>query len=57
MTNANECLFMFQTKFGGHGFSHILENVVPMMKIRGLTDETINKILATNPQGAMTFKK
>ncbi|XP_043197477.1 phosphotriesterase-related protein-like [Amphibalanus amphitrite] len=45
------------TKFGGHGFSHILENVVPMMKVRGLTEETINKILSTNPQAAMTFKK
>lgn len=25
-------VFFFQMKFGGHGFSHILMNVIPMMK-------------------------
>ena len=59
MINENNYVmfYLFQTKFGGHGFSHILENVVPMMQVRGFTDEVINKIMATNPQAAMTYHK
>ncbi|XP_037086379.1 phosphotriesterase-related protein-like [Pollicipes pollicipes] len=45
------------TRFGGHGFSHILDNVVPMMKTRGFSEETINKILVGNPQQAITFQR
>jgi len=43
------------TKFGGHGFSHILENIVPKMINRGISSETIHKILVTNPSEWLTF--
>ncbi|XP_035683857.1 phosphotriesterase-related protein-like [Branchiostoma floridae] len=36
--------------YGGHGYSHILLNVVPMMLNRGISQEDINKILVENPK-------
>ncbi|CAL8089473.1 unnamed protein product [Orchesella dallaii] len=36
--------------FGGHGFAHFLQNVVPKMKVRGFTEEEINAITSENPK-------
>ncbi|CAH0389406.1 unnamed protein product [Bemisia tabaci] len=36
--------------FGGHGYAHILNNVVPKMKIRGISQEMIDNILMENPK-------
>jgi len=36
--------------FGGHGFGHILQNVVPRMKTRGFSEEDLNTILIKNPR-------
>jgi len=44
------------TKFGGHGYSHILENIVPKMISRGISAETVHKILVTNPSEWLTFQ-
>ena len=49
-------LFILQEKYGGHGFSHILDNVVPKMLARGLSQSSIDKILIHNPRTWMTFK-
>ncbi|XP_070556110.1 N-acetyltaurine hydrolase-like [Ptychodera flava] len=43
-------------KFGGHGYSHILLSVVPKMLKRGISQETIDKILIDNPKRWLTFK-
>ncbi|XP_007671323.1 phosphotriesterase-related protein [Ornithorhynchus anatinus] len=43
-------------KYGGHGYSHILANVVPKMRIRGVTENTLEKILVENPKRWLTFK-
>ncbi|XP_078605422.1 N-acetyltaurine hydrolase-like [Branchiostoma floridae x Branchiostoma japonicum] len=42
--------------YGGHGYSHILLNVVPMMLDRGISQEDINKILVENPKQWLVFK-
>ncbi|CAL1580271.1 unnamed protein product [Knipowitschia caucasica] len=44
------------TKFGGHGYSHILQNIVPKMLIRGFTQHQVDKILIHNPKHWLTFK-
>lgn len=44
-------------KFGGHGFSHIIANVLPKMKRRGFSDNDIKKILIDNPKKWLTFLK
>ncbi|XP_054551081.1 phosphotriesterase-related protein isoform X1 [Talpa occidentalis] len=43
-------------KYGGHGYSHILTNIVPKMLLRGITENAIDKILIENPQRWLTFK-
>jgi len=43
------------TAFGGHGYGHIFENVVPMMRRRGFSEAEIDAILVGNPQRLLTF--
>jgi phosphotriesterase-related protein len=43
------------TKFGGHGYGHIFENVVPMMRRRGFSDDEIDTILVKTPRRLLTF--
>uniref|UniRef100_F6Y8J3 N-acetyltaurine hydrolase n=1 Tax=Monodelphis domestica TaxID=13616 RepID=F6Y8J3_MONDO len=43
-------------KYGGHGYSHILNNIVPKMLIRGISKNAIGKILVENPKQWLTFK-
>ncbi|XP_051658587.1 phosphotriesterase-related protein isoform X3 [Manacus candei] len=43
-------------KYGGHGYSHIFENIVPKMLIRGISQDKIDKILLANPKRWLTFK-
>ncbi|KAL6468246.1 hypothetical protein MHYP_G00239230 [Metynnis hypsauchen] len=44
------------TKYGGHGYSHILKNIVPKMLSRGITQNQVDKILIDNPKKWLTFK-
>ncbi|CAH1252848.1 PTER [Branchiostoma lanceolatum] len=42
--------------YGGHGYSHILLNVVPMMLARGISQDQVDKMLIHNPRNWLTFK-
>uniref|UniRef100_W5L087 N-acetyltaurine hydrolase n=1 Tax=Astyanax mexicanus TaxID=7994 RepID=W5L087_ASTMX len=44
------------TKYGGHGYSHILNNIVPKMLTRGITQTQVDKILIHNPKAFLAFK-
>ncbi|XP_063075768.1 phosphotriesterase-related protein [Engraulis encrasicolus] len=44
------------TKYGGHGYSHILKNIVPKMLSRGISQNQVDKILIDNPKHWLTFK-
>ncbi|KAM3865685.1 N-acetyltaurine hydrolase isoform 2-T2 [Diretmus argenteus] len=44
------------TKYGGHGYSHILKNIVPKMLTRGISQTQVDKILIENPKRWLTFK-
>jgi phosphotriesterase-related protein len=43
------------TKYGGDGYDHILKNVVPVMRRKGMPDSDIEAILVTNPARIMAF--
>jgi phosphotriesterase-related protein len=43
------------TRYGGHGYKHILENIVPRMKHWGITEEQVQTILVENPRRVLTF--
>ncbi|XP_076282792.1 phosphotriesterase-related protein [Lasioglossum baleicum] len=38
------------SKFGGHGFSHILNNVLPKMSLKGFTQDEIDTLTIQNPR-------
>ncbi len=41
--------------YGGWGYDHILRNVVPAMRAKGLTEEQITTLLVENPRRVFTF--
>ena len=41
--------------FGGWGYDHILRDVVPVMHLKGFSEETIHTILVENPKRLLTF--
>jgi phosphotriesterase-related protein len=42
-------------RYGGDGYSHILENIVPLMRRKGLAETDIEAILINNPARLLTF--
>ncbi|MCH8883271.1 MAG: hypothetical protein IIA41_07210, partial [SAR324 cluster bacterium] len=42
--------------YGGDGYSHILENVVPVMKRKGMGQDDIDAILVHNPARILAFQ-
>ena len=43
------------TAYGGHGYGHVLENIVPRMRKRGMTEESIRAIVIDNPARVLAF--
>lgn len=43
------------TRFGGHGYGHIFENVVPLMRRRGFSEDEIARITVGTPRRLLTF--
>ncbi|MBN1663604.1 MAG: aryldialkylphosphatase [Deltaproteobacteria bacterium] len=43
------------TKFGGEGYGHILQNVLPLMQRKGMSDDDIQNIVVKNPARILTF--
>lgn len=43
------------TKFGGWGFGHLLNHVVPMFKRVGVTQAQLDMLLSENPKHLLTF--
>ena len=43
------------TAYGGTGYAHILRDVVPIMRLKGLSEEQINTLLVENPGRALSF--
>lgn len=43
------------TQFGGHGYGHIFENVVPLMRRRGFSEVEIEQITTRTPKRLLTF--
>jgi phosphotriesterase-related protein len=41
--------------YGGYGYAHLLENVVPLMRAMGVEDHHIDAMLIDNPRRFLTF--
>jgi len=37
-------------QYGGYGYAHLLDNIVPMLKYEGVCEEVISKIMVENPK-------
>lgn len=49
------CTKIHTMKFGGEGYGHILKNILPMMKQKGMSDEDIEALTIKNPARVLTF--
>ena len=48
------CMKIHLKKYGGYGYSHILENVVPILRREGVSKKQVQKILVENPRNLLT---
>ncbi|MFC1903669.1 phosphotriesterase [Chloroflexota bacterium] len=49
------CFKVWRVCYGGKGYAHILNNAVPLMLSKGMTQEQINTIMVENPKRILTF--
>jgi len=42
-------------KYGGYGYHHLLVNVVPRLRARGVDDAGLTRLLVDNPARAFVF--
>jgi len=50
------CMKFMLRSFGGGGYLHILEDVVPLMRAKGMTEEMIWTIVVENPRRLLTIE-
>jgi phosphotriesterase-related protein len=43
------------TRYGGCGYGHILQNIVPRMRARGIREEDIHAMLVETPARVLAF--
>ena len=41
--------------YGGHGYGHILRDVLPVMRLKGVTDDQIEALMVDNPRRLLRF--
>jgi len=41
--------------YGGWGYAHILRDTIPVMRVKGMTEEQIHTIMLENPRRLLTF--
>jgi phosphotriesterase-related protein len=44
-------------RYGGSGYAHIVNNIVPRMRMKGFEERSIHRILVETPQRVMAFVK
>jgi len=49
------CYKSWRAKYGGRGYAHILNNAVPLMLSKGITQKQIDTIMIENPKRLFTF--
>jgi phosphotriesterase-related protein len=46
---------LFQEKFGGHGYKHLLAVTAPKMLVKGISQQQIDKIFIGNPASILAY--
>jgi len=55
LISQDTCMRHSYVTYGGHGYAHILNNVVPWMRRAGISDEQIQTLIVENPKRLLTF--
>lgn len=56
LVSQDTCYKIQLTKYGGYGYAHILRSIVPRMRLWGLAEDHIHKILIDNPKRAFAME-
>jgi phosphotriesterase-related protein len=54
LISVDACFKTRLTKYGGYGYAHILDNVIPLMRAKGMSDADIRTIVVENPKRVLT---
>ena len=49
------CMKFMLTRYGGWGYAHIMDNIVPQFGLGGLSDRQITNMLIENPKRMLAF--
>ena len=55
LISQDTCMKHLYVTYGGHGYAHILNNVVPWMRRAGISEEQIHTLLVENPKRLLPF--
>ncbi len=55
LVSSDVCLKHVLVSYGGCGYANILQNVVPFMRYRGMSDEQIHTLMVENPKRLLAF--
>ena len=55
LLSQDTCYKIQLTKYGGYGYAHILRSIVPRMRLWGLSEDHIRRILIENPSRAFAI--
>ena len=50
------CMKTMLACWGGHGYAHIIENVIPLMRVYGYTEEQIHTLTVENPRDMLAIR-
>jgi len=57
LISQDTCMRHSYITYGGHGYAHILNNVVPWMRRVGISNEQIQTMIVENPKRLLTFTR
>jgi phosphotriesterase-related protein len=49
------CFKTWRARYGGRGYAHISNYIIPLMLSKGMSQEQIDKIMVENPKRILTF--
>ena len=49
------CFKQLLTTYGGYGYAHIMRDMVPVMRYKGMSEDQIHTLLVENPKRLLTF--
>jgi phosphotriesterase-related protein len=55
LISQDHCFKHLLVKYGGYGYAHILRDLVPVMRSKGMSQEQVDAIMVENPKRVLTL--